>query len=118
MLLAFRLGTNILVFVTGNANNNTGKFDVPKCWMTFQIQIWDVKLTLLIIFLMFSPGGDRLQNNKMPLAVNNVIPLRIGPSKNAIMYHLGEGTRPCPFSIIANGHGRVTASGRQSLDLA
>ena len=81
VLLAFRLGTNILVFVTGNANNNTGKFDVPKCWMTFQIQIWDVKLTLLIISLMFSPGGNRLQNTKIPLAVNNVIPLLIGPSK-------------------------------------
>ena len=116
MLLAFRLGTNILVFVTGNANNNTGKFDVPKCWMTFQIQIWDVKLTLLIIFLMFSPGGDRLQNTKIPLAErHSSFDWTI---KNAIMYHLGEGTRPCPFAVIANGHGRVTASGRQLLDLA
>ena len=69
-------------------------------------------------FSYVQPGGDRLQNTKIPLAVNNVIPLLIGPSKNAIMYHLGEGTRPCPFAVIANGQGQVTASGRQSLDLA
>ena len=28
------------------------------------------------------------------LAVNNVIPLLIGQSENATMYHLGQGTRP------------------------
>ena len=36
----------------------------------------------------------------------------IGRSKwapiSSIMYHLGEGTRPCPFPIRGNGHGRVT----------
>ena len=24
------------------------------------------------------------------------------------MYHLSEGTRPCPFPVTENGHGRVT----------
>ena len=24
------------------------------------------------------------------------------------MYHVGEGTRPCPFPVTGNGHGRVT----------
>ena len=23
------------------------------------------------------------------------------------MYHMGEGTRPCPFPVTGNGHGRV-----------
>ena len=33
------------------------------------------------------------------------------------MYHLGEGTRPCPFAIMVNGHGRVTEPVILSLDL-
>ena len=24
------------------------------------------------------------------------------------MYHVGERTRPCPFPVTGNGHGRVT----------
>ena len=40
----------------------------------------------------------------------NVIPLLIGPSQRApiisIMYHLGEGTRPCLFPVTGNGHGQ------------
>ena len=52
----------------------------------------------------------------MPLDVDNVIP-SIGPPKTAIIYHLGEGTRPCPFTIMANGHGRITEPVTVSLDL-
>ena len=33
------------------------------------------------------------------------------------MYHLSEGPRPCPFAIMANGHGRVTEPVSLSLDL-
>ena len=48
---------------------------------------------------------DHLQNAAASLAFNNVTFLFIGPSKTAIMYQLGEGTRPCPFAV--SGHGRV-----------
>ena len=40
-----------------------------------------------------------------------VIPVLIGPSKwaqiTSTMYHVGQGTRPCPFPVTGNGHGRV-----------
>jgi len=60
---------------------------------------------------------DRLQNTVNSLAANNVILFLIRPYKSPIMYHLGEGTRPCPYAVTANGHGRVTEPGRPSLDL-
>ena len=60
---------------------------------------------------------DHLQNTVISLAADNVILLLIGPSKGATMYHLGEGTRPCPFAVTANEHGRVTEPGRLSLNL-
>ena len=54
---------------------------------------------------------DHAQNTTNPeisLVVNNVITLLIGRSKwapiSSIMYHLGEGTRPCPFPVTKNGH--------------
>ena len=51
-------------------------------------------------------------NSAISLLVNNVIPLLIGRSKQApmtlVMYHVGQGTRPCPFPVTGNGHGRVT----------
>ena len=46
------------------------------------------------------------------LVVYNVTPLLIGPSEwvliTLIMYHMGEGTRMCPFPVTGNKHGRVT----------
>ena len=41
----------------------------------------------------------------------NVIPSLIGrtfSTPTSIMDHLGERTRPCPFPVTGNGHGRVT----------
>ena len=67
-----------------------------------------------------SPLRDRLQNTpkpSIPLVVNNVIPSTDWRPKTAIMYHLGEGTRPCPFAVMANGHGRVMEPVSLSLDL-
>ena len=61
---------------------------------------------------------DHLQNTAIPLAVNNVIPVLIVPSKNPTMYHLGGGTRTCPLAVTTNGHGRVTEPGSESLGLA
>ena len=56
------------------------------------------------------------QNTTNPvfsLVVYNIVPLLIGPllwpPKSSIMYPLNEGTRPCPFPVTGNGHGRVTA---------
>ena len=44
----------------------------------------------------------------------NVISILIGPSKwapeTSTMYHLSEGTRPCPFPIAGDAHRRVTES--------
>ena len=58
---------------------------------------------------------DHTQNTTNPvisLVVYNVIPILIGQLAYApitsIMYHLGEGTPPCPFPVTGNGHGRVT----------
>ena len=59
---------------------------------------------------------DDAQNTTNPailLVVYNVIPILIGPppagaSLTSIMYHVVEGTRPCPFPVTGNGHGRVT----------
>ena len=57
---------------------------------------------------------DHSQNTTNPaisLVVYNVILFLIGPSARALitsnMYHVGEGTRPCPFPVTGNGHGRV-----------
>jgi hypothetical protein len=61
---------------------------------------------------------DHVQNPAIPLAVNNVIPHLIRPSENAIMYHLGDGTRLYPFTVKVNGHGRVPDPGSLSLDWA
>ena len=51
-------------------------------------------------------------NLAISLVVYNVIHLLIGRSKlapiSSIMYPVGEGTRPCPFPVTGNGHGRVT----------
>ena len=50
-------------------------------------------------------------NPAISFVVYNVIPLLIGPSALAliisVMYHVGEGHRPCPFLVTGNGHGRV-----------
>ena len=51
-------------------------------------------------------------NPIISLVADNVIPLLIVPparvSVTLIMYHVDEGTRPCPFSITGNRHGGVT----------
>ena len=63
---------------------------------------------------------DRLQNmpnSALPLAINNVKLLLIGPSKTVITYYLGEGTRPWLFAIMVNGHRRVTEPVSLSRDL-
>ena len=58
---------------------------------------------------------DDAQNTTNPaisLVVYNVIPLLIGlperASISSIMYHVGEGNRPCPFLVTSNGHRLVT----------
>ena len=52
-----------------------------------------------------------MTNPTISLVVYNVIPFLIGPSALApitlIMYHVGERTRPCSFSVTGNGYGRV-----------
>ena len=45
--------------------------------------------------------------DKMIREFRYFFPLLIGPSRNAAMGHLGEGTQSCPFTITANGHGRL-----------
>ena len=51
-------------------------------------------------------------NSAISLVVNNVIPSSSDWSTRTpitlIMYHVGEGSRPCPFLVTGNGHGRVT----------
>ena len=51
-------------------------------------------------------------NRAISLVVNYVIPLLTGSSTwasiTSIMYHKGEGTRPCPFPVTGNGDRRVT----------
>ena len=54
-------------------------------------------------------SGIVSKTHPVPLVVNYVISFLIGPSKNPTMYHLSEGTRPCPStSVMVNGHRRVT----------
>ena len=63
----------------------------------------------------FTGLRDHAQNTTNPtisLVVNNVIPYLINqlfwPPKTSIMYHLSEGTQPCPFPVMGNEHGQVT----------
>ena len=55
--------------------------------------------------------AENTTNPAISLVVNNVIPFLIGPSQRAPkplrLYHVGEGTWPCPFPVTGNGHGRV-----------
>ena len=66
----------------------------------------------LIFDGVLSDGAQNTTNPAISLVVNNLIPLLIGTSALApttsIIYHVGEGTRPCPFPVTGNGHGRVT----------
>ena len=59
-----------------------------------------------------SKFARKLTNPAIPLVVYNVIHHLIGPSALApitsSMYHMGAGTRPCPFPVTGNGHGRDT----------
>ena len=75
----------------------------------------DTDLPVTIIRVKVKNIRDHAQNTTNPailLVVNNVTPVLIGPPKRApittIMYRVGEGTRPCPFPVTRNGHGRVT----------
>ena len=57
-------------------------------------------------------NAQNTTNSAISLVVYNVIPILIGWSRWApiysIMYYVGQGTRPCPFPVTGNGHGRVT----------
>ena len=67
-------------------------------------------VTLAIISI--RDHAQNTTNSAISLVVYYVIPLLIGlpvcGPTSLIMYHVGEGTRPSPFLVTGNGHGRVT----------
>ena len=84
-------------------------------FLTFQshAEWWYVKNDSTIFCNLSAVSKIRLVLRSHWLSITSLI----GPSETAIMYHLGEGTRPSPFVIMANGYGRVTEPVSLSLDL-
>ena len=77
----------------------------------FEINIENQQTSIAQRPLQNDDHAQRMSNRAISLVVSNVIPHLIGPSAQApitlIMYHVGEGTRPCSFPVTGNryGHG-------------
>ena len=62
-------------------------------------------------YVLIRDHAQNMTNPAISVVAYNVIPLLVGPPARApitsIVYHVSEGTRPCPIPVTGNGHGRV-----------